>query len=111
MFEHYYYYSINIGNFFIVLGVLIPIFSAFALIIWRVAKLDSRVKQNTIDIKGLADKYRDKDEQYAQDLRKLSEKIDKFGNTLSQVTTSIKYIEKGLEEFKTCLHRLEMNKN
>ena len=110
MFEHYYYYSISIGNFFIVLNILIPIFSAFALIIWKVAKLDSCVEKNAADIAKVADKQRDSDDQHTITLQNLMNKFDVFGVTQVQLTTSMKYVENDLKELKASVKLLEQQK-
>ena len=111
MMAEYYYYGVDIIRIFIALLIVLPVFSVFAGIIWKVANLSNRVERNSGDLDNLGKKIRELDEQHTTALQKLMEEINKFGNTLTAVTTSMDYIEKNLSELNACVKRLHRKRS
>jgi uncharacterized protein (DUF342 family) len=78
----------------------IVFFIPIGLIIWRMSALNSNIQENKKDIDGLGKKIRDQDEKIKNDL---SMKLDKVENTLIELSTSMQFTQRDIEEIKTDL--------
>ena len=107
MTEHYYYYSIDIARIFIAFLIILPVLSAFAGIVWKLANLSSTVKKNTDDLNNLGKKLRASEERHVNILSNLMEKIEKLMIALAEVTTSMDHIKGDLSELKDGVKELE----
>ena len=76
----------------------------------QVAILEYTTKQNSDDIKTIADRLHEIDEQSAVTLLNMSDKIDRLGSTLIEVTTGMQYVQRDMEELKTDIKQIARGK-